>query len=172
MKAKIISGVAIAAISISTAFIAPWEGLRTKAYRDIVGVPTVCYGETRGVRMGDQYTKEQCLNMLQEGVQQFYAKIDPCMPNDLPAKSQAAFTSLAYNIGVGKQGVWGRGFCSSRSIQSAFAVKDYVRACNAILQFDKGRINGKLTKIRGLTNRRVAEHKLCLQGLTEGRTKK
>lgn len=165
MKAKIATGVAAAAIAIATTFIAPWEGLKTRAYLDIVGVPTVCYGETRGVRMGDSYTAQECLNMLHEGVQDFYTKIDPCMPDDLPAKSQAAFTSLAYNIGVGKPGTWGKGFCSSRSIQTAFANRDYVRACNNIRLFN--RAGGKV--VRGLENRRIAEQKLCLQGLAESR---
>lgn len=161
MNPKIAGSVAAVAITLATMFVAPWEGLRTRAYKDIVGVPTVCYGETRGVEMGDSYTKQQCLDMLQKGVQEFYVQIDPCMPDDLPAASQAAFTSLAYNIGTGVKGKWGRGFCSSKSIQTAFARGDYKAACNAILLFDKA--GGK--RIKGLTNRRQAEHRLCLQGL-------
>ena len=38
------------------ALVAGWEGLRTKAYLDAVKVPTVCFGETRGVKLGDSYT--------------------------------------------------------------------------------------------------------------------
>lgn len=163
MKTKIVTGVAAAAIAMATTFIAPWEGLKTRAYYDIVGVPTVCYGETRGVKITDSYTPQECLNMLNKGVQDFYVQIDPCMPDDLPAKSQAAFTSLAYNIGTGVPGKWGKGFCSSRAIQGAFAAKDYVRACNNIRLFN--RAGGKV--VRGLENRRVAEQKLCLQGLRE-----
>ena len=30
-----------------------FEGLRTKAYLDAAGVPTIGYGHTQGVRMGD-----------------------------------------------------------------------------------------------------------------------
>lgn len=40
------------------------EGLSTSAYRDPIGIPTVCVGETRGVKMGDRYTREECLEML------------------------------------------------------------------------------------------------------------
>lgn len=167
MNPKVAGSVAAIAITLATTFIAPWEGMKTRAYRDIVGVPTVCYGETRGVKMGDTYTSAECLDMLEDGVEEFYTKIDPCMPDDLPAKAQAAFTSLAYNIGTGVKGKWGRGFCSSKSIQGAFARHDYKAACNAILQFNKA--GGKV--VRGLTNRRQAEHKLCLQGLAEAKLK-
>jgi lysozyme len=168
---KHLVGAGALVVTIATSVIAPWEGMKTRTYIDIVGVPTVCYGETRGVRMGDSYTPAQCLDMLEDRVQEFYVAIDPCMPDDLPAKSQAAFVSLAYNIGEGVKGKWGKGFCSSKSIQGAFARGDYKAACNAILQFNKGRINGKLVPIRGLTNRRTAEHKLCLQGLAEAKIK-
>jgi lysozyme len=61
----------IVVVALAVALVGAWEGLRTKAYRDAVGVPTVCYGETRGVRMGDRYTVEQCKVMLGDGLVDF-----------------------------------------------------------------------------------------------------
>ncbi|SFM41507.1 glycoside hydrolase family protein [Methylobacterium pseudosasicola] len=37
-----------------------FEGMRTKAYRDGGGVPTVCVGETKGARMGMKFTIAEC----------------------------------------------------------------------------------------------------------------
>jgi lysozyme len=68
-----------AAIAIAAAFIAPKEGLRLIAYRDIVGVPTICYGETRDVEMGDVKTKAECDAMLQKRVEEFAVTLAPCM---------------------------------------------------------------------------------------------
>lgn len=51
-------------LAVAVPLIAKWEGLRTEAYRDIVGVWTVCYGETKGVRPGDLYSKAECDAML------------------------------------------------------------------------------------------------------------
>lgn len=45
LRKKVIAGSAALVIASATPFIAKWEGLETKAYKDIVGVPTVCYGK-------------------------------------------------------------------------------------------------------------------------------
>ena len=42
-----------------------FEGLRLRAYRDPVGVATIGYGHTSGVRMGDVITKEQAEILLE-----------------------------------------------------------------------------------------------------------
>nr|WP_241482183.1 hypothetical protein [Leisingera sp. ANG-Vp] len=52
----VIAGSSIALAS-AVSFIGQWEGLRTEAYRDVVGVWTVCYGETKGVKPGDSHSK-------------------------------------------------------------------------------------------------------------------
>lgn len=153
-----------AAVVLATTFIAPWEGLKTKAYLDIVGVPTVCYGETRGVELGDSYTKAQCEDMLRARVAEIAAAADKCIPADVPVKSRAMFYSLAYNIGPGDARSK-KGFCYSQTIQSAFKRHDYKAACDGILLYN--RAGGKV--VDGLKNRRAAEHKICLQGLVEGK---
>ncbi|UIK07969.1 glycoside hydrolase family protein [Neorhizobium galegae] len=45
-KTRLKKGSTIAAAAV--ALVAAWEGAKTVAYKDIVGVPTVCFGETRG----------------------------------------------------------------------------------------------------------------------------
>ena len=41
------------ALTLATALAVPAEGLRQYAYKDPVGLPTMCFGSTAGVRMGD-----------------------------------------------------------------------------------------------------------------------
>lgn len=156
-KAKGLAGAAAAVALATTALIMPFEGRELRAYYDIVGVPTICWGETRGVHIGDVATPEECDNMLAQAVGEYARGIEPCLPADLPTKSRAAFISAAYNIGVA-------GFC--KSSMAKWAKTDLPRACEALMAWNKGRIKkgGPLVAIKGLTRRRAAERDLCLEG--------
>lgn len=151
-----VTGVAAAAvIALSTPFIAKWEGLETVAYKDIVGVPTVCYGETRGVKMGDTYTKEQCMAMLQKAVTDYYIGLQRYITNkEIPVGVQASLLELAYNVGISAAG-------NSTMMRLANAGK-YKEACQ---QLDRWVKAGGGT-VRGLVNRRAdSKVNLCLKGL-------
>lgn len=142
-----------AVIAAAVALIGPWEGRELRAYRDIVGVWTICYGETRGVGPGQTATPAECETMLAKGVSDFAGEIARCLPQGLPVKTHAAFISAAYNIGSGA-------FCSSSMSRRALA-GDLAGACDALLLWNKA--GGKV--VRGLVNRRQAERKLCLEGI-------
>jgi len=145
----------IAAMALAIAVVGGWEGVRTVAYRDIVGVPTVCFGETRGVRMGDRYTLEECQAMLGDGLIEFEAGMRKCLkaPDAIPEKSYVAFLSLSYNIGT-------RAFCRSTVARRANA-GNIRGACEAIVMWNKA--GGRVVK--GLVNRRADERQICLEGL-------
>ncbi|MCX2721847.1 lysozyme [Roseibium salinum] len=136
------------------ALVGAWEGLRLVAYPDIVGVPTVCFGETHGVRLGDQYTKEECDAKLLASLRRHEAGMRRCLkrPDVIPTRSYVAFVSLTYNIGVGA-------FCRSTA-RKRLDRGDLRGACDAARWFDKA--GGRTSQ--GLVNRRSAEHKLCLEG--------
>lgn len=145
-------------LTIITAFIGGWEGKSNVAYRDIAGVATACFGETRGIKMGMRFTDDQCEEMLGAGIADFAAGVDRCLTNPrVPDLTYGAFVSLSYNIGVGA-------FCNSTLLRRANENK-LRAACDQILVWDKARINGVLQPVRGLTNRRKAEHAMCLEGL-------
>lgn len=100
-KAKIATGAGIAAaLAIAIPVVSKWEGTKTVPYRDVVGVWTVCTGETR-VEMR-RYTPEQCAAMLKSRLGRDY--IDPvakCVPQIAEKPPMlAAMGSLAYNIGA------------------------------------------------------------------------
>ena len=60
---------AVSAAAIPTVQV--WEGLRTVPYRDVVGVLTVCYGETEGVQ-NRTYSPEECSELLNDRLMQDY----------------------------------------------------------------------------------------------------
>jgi lysozyme len=151
-KGRFVAGTAFAALCCTT--ITGFEGMRTTAYRDSVGVPTVCIGETKGVRMGQRFTVAQCQAMLVERLGRDYAPaIERCVKRDMGDDFYVAALSLSYNIGTG-------GFCRS-SIVRLYNAGDRRAACNAFLSYDKAK--GRV--LSGLVKRRQAERALCLKGV-------
>lgn len=142
-------------IGAATPFIAKWEGVRLEAYRDIVGVETICFGDTHGVQMGDRETMQGCIERLEADVAMFYAELVPCMKrNDIPVGVQASLLELAFNVGSGP-------VCRSTMLKKANA-GDFIGACNELLRWV--RAGGK--KVKGLENRRAdSKFSLCLTGL-------
>lgn len=145
-----------AAIAAAVGLIRPWEGRELRAYRDIVGVWTICDGDTRGVVPGLVETPAGCDTRLAQNVRLYEAAIRPCLPLDLPAETRGAFVSTAYNIGPDA-------FCKS-SMSSRALAGDRTGACDALLLWTKA--GGRV--VRGLVNRRAAERELCLAGLKKG----
>lgn len=78
---------------LATAFIAHWEGRELQAYRDIVGVWTICDGETKGVKPGDSATDAQCDSMLAQNLRTYEAGLDRCLTADVPGGAKVAFLS-------------------------------------------------------------------------------
>lgn len=142
-------------MAAAVALVGAWEGMKLVTYRDIVGVPTVCFGETRGVKMGDRYTAEQCREMLGDGLVEFETGMRHCItnPDAIPDKPYVTFLSLSYNIGTGA-------FCRSTLVRKLNA-GDIRGACNELPKWN--RAGGRVVK--GLSNRRAAEQKMCLEGL-------
>lgn len=153
MTSRLKKGSAIAAAAI--ACVSTFEGLRTIAYKDPVGIPTVCFGETRGVKMGDRYTVDQCKEMLGDRLTEFETGMRACMkqPDAVPAGAYVAFLSFTYNVGTGA-------FCKStlaRKLNSG----DVFGACDQLLNWTKA---AGIT-LPGLKKRRVAERALCISGI-------
>lgn len=146
------------ALAIAAALVAGAEGLRTVAYKDPVGIPTLCFGETRNVKPGDTATIAQCRALLAERLNEFSAGVDRCLTTRVPDESHAAFLSFAYNVGTGA-------FCKSTLVRKANA-GDVTGACNEILRWD----HAKGIRLPGLTRRRQKEQALCLKGVTAAET--
>lgn len=155
MKTKVVGGGSAAALLLAVPFIAGWEGKSNDPYKDIVGVTTVCYGETR-VPMR-RYTDEECKAMLKEAVKGFMEPVLDLTPTlaDRPYELAAA-TSLAYNIGLQNYKI--------STVRKKFLSMDFKGACNGFGAWNKARRGGRLVVVKGLDNRRKDETKLCLKG--------
>lgn len=140
----------IAAVTIST--VSLLEGRSNDPYQDIVGVWTVCDGETN-VKMR-RYTDAECDSMLRTSLVKYGNGILECITVPISQNQHAAFTSFAYNVGV-------PAFCKSSLIKKLNA-GDYVGACNGMLAWHYA--DGKYSQ--GLANRRRIEQRLCLKGST------
>lgn len=140
----------VAWLSICVGCVASAEGLRTVVYLDPVGIPTYCFGETKGARVGDTYTPEQCKEQLGARVAEFGRGVDRCIDHPLPATRKAAYTSAAYNIGI-------EAFCKSSMARKENA-GDVPGACDALRLY----VYAKGVKLPGLVKRREQERELCL----------
>lgn len=148
------------ALAAATAIAVPAEGLRRAAYRDPVGIPTICFGSTRGVQMGDVATVEQCRAMLDAEMLEAIETVERCVP-ELPAEVLAAFADAVYNIGP-------RIACDPEQSTAARMLRagDLDAACRQLPRWDKARVPGVgLVTLPGLTKRRAVEMELCLRGL-------
>lgn len=142
--------------ALALSFIAKWEGLRLAAYKDIVGVWTVCYGETKGVKRGDVYTKAECDAMLEREIADYRSRLRPAFTAStiaarLPPPREVAYVSLAYNVGVA-------GAAKSTAVRRLNA-SDVEGGCEALGWWNKA--GGRV--VRGLVRRRAEEIELCLK---------
>lgn len=145
----------VAAISLSAAAligIAVSEDFRGNAYQDIVGIWTIGWGTTQGVKAGDKIDPTKALQRKLEDVQKFEGALKQCVKVPLHQYEYDAYISLAYNIGAGA-------FCRSTLVRKLNA-RDYSGACREILRWNKA--GGK--EVRGLTLRREREFKQCMGG--------
>lgn len=143
----------LAALSLSASAlvgIAGWEGFSGSAYQDIVGIWTLGFGTTEGVKQGQTIDPVKALQRKLTDVQQFEGALKQCIKVPLHQYEYDAYLSLAYNIGP-------TAFCNSTLVRKLNA-GDYEGSCKEILRWNKA--GGKV--VRGLTNRREAEYRQCI----------
>ncbi len=139
-----ISGIALIGLLVA-------EGYRDNAYIPVAGdVPTIGFGTTQNVKIGDKVTVAEALNRAVVDVQKFEGAIKSCVTVPLHQYEYDAYTSLAYNIGSGA-------FCRSTLVR-LLNKTNYDDACRQILKWD----NFKGKPLRGLTIRREKEYKQCI----------
>jgi lysozyme len=109
--------------------IAGWEGYKSVAYIPVPGdVPTIGFGTTKGVKMGDSIDPVTALQRKIRDVEVFEGAVKQCVKVPLAQHEYDAYLSLAYNIGSGA-------FCKSTLVRKLNA-QDYEGACREILRWD------------------------------------
>lgn len=113
--------IAVGSLSLTAAgliSIATWEGFKDEAYIPVEGdVPTIGFGSTEGVKLGDTISVPDALNRLEKDVRVAEDAVRSCVTVPLTQGEMDAYTSLAYNIGK-------KNFCGSTLVKKLNA-RDY-----------------------------------------------
>lgn len=146
-------GRAVGWMAVCATMVTGFEGVSLVAYPDKLarGLPTVCAGETEGVKLGDHYTKQECSDMLAAKLPRYWKEIAKCIRVPVSDNEKIAYTDFAYNVGSA-------GFCRSTTARKLNA-GDHAGACNALMAWNRTKSKGV---VAGLTRRREAERKICL----------
>ena len=145
--------IAVAVLSLSAAAfggLVAYEGYSDRAIIPVPGdVPTIGFGTTEDVQMGDTITPLKAVERALQDVTRFEGAIKQCVRVPLHQYEYDAAIQLSYNIGP-------TAFCNSTVVRR-FNAGDYEGACEAFLMWNK--VNGRV--VRGLVLRRQKEYRLC-----------
>jgi lysozyme len=135
------------------------EGLKTKAYKDSAGIPTIgigtiTYPNGTKVKMGDTCTEESAFAWLESNVQNKVTEVGKALAGVKLTQNQIdAIASLTYNIGTS-------GFLNSTACRLIKANPIDPKIKDAWLSWNKATIDGKKQEVKGLTLRRKREYQL------------
>lgn len=175
LRGRIQAGaIALASASLLT-FLGTWEGQgQNTVYADNLarGLPTVCKGITRHtspypVVVGDYWSDARCAEVEQLVIGKSQLQLADCLTN--PQVGQNTFdalTSHGHNVGVPST-------CASRAVGLINAGR-IAEGCKAMAWAPDGKTpvwafvtdaRGRKQFVQGLHNRRLAESRLCAEGL-------
>ena len=150
------SRIVIASLTLSAAAfggLVAYEGWCGSACIPVPGdVPTLGFGTTDGVRMGDTITPQKAVQRALQDVAKFEGAVKQCVRVPLHQYEYDAYISLSYNIGP-------TAFCGSTLVRKLNAA-DYATACR---EFEKW-VMFKGKKLPGLVARRAKERATCEGG--------
>ncbi|PZO12869.1 MAG: muraminidase [Leptolyngbya foveolarum] len=127
-----------------------FEGLRLQAYKDPVGIWTIGYGTTRGVRPGMTISTAEAEAFLQQDLVRFEQAINDALAVPVNDNQFSALSCFTYNVGPGA-------FRSS-TLLKMLNQQDVYGAADQFPRWNKA--GGR--PLAGLTRRRQAERLLFL----------
>lgn len=134
-------------------FIKQWEGFRPVAYNDTGGLPTIGYGHL--IKEGEEFaslTQQEAHNLLLQDLIPVERCINTAVKAFLCQNEFDALCSFVYNLGC-------QAFKNS-TLLGCLNYENYGLAAQQFLRWNKGRLNGRLVELPGLTRRRQAEKAL------------
>jgi GH24 family phage-related lysozyme (muramidase) len=128
-----------------------FEGLRLEAYRCPAGVPTIGYGTTANVKMGDRINAQKAEELLKRDLQRFERAVSNAVKVPISDNQFSALVCFTYNVGYG-------------ALQKSTLLKylnqgKYQAAAQEFMKWNRG--GGRV--LPGLTRRRQAEQALFLK---------
>ena len=127
-----------------------FEGLRLEAYRCPAGIPTIGWGHTKGVRMGQHITREQAEDMLVEDIAPIERLLNALGINFRQCQFDA-LVSWIFNLGEGN-------FKQSTLLKKIMANAKDEEISDEIVKW----VYAGKKPLPGLMNRRVMEATLFL----------
>lgn len=127
-----------------------FEGCKLCAYRDSVGIPTIGYGHTKGVKMGMCITQKQADDFLREDVGICEKALNTCCTN-FTQNQFNALCSWIFNLGTAN-------FNSSTMRKYIIARRGDVEITDQLVKWHNA--GGK--PLLGLKRRRIAEANMFL----------
>lgn len=135
---------------IGLELIKSFEGCRLNAYLDAVGIPTIGYGSTKDVNIGDTITQNEAETLLHQDLIRFEKCINEYVNVDLDQNEYDALICFAFNVGCNA--------VKNSTLLKLLNSGDFAGAAQQFKRWDKA--GGK--PLAGLTRRRQAESELFL----------
>lgn len=153
LRNKIAGAIGAGAIAIATAMLSGKVGLEGReyvAYKDVVGVLTVCDGHTgKDIIPGKRYTDKECDAITKSDLNRIARQVDPVIKVPTTETQRAAIYSFAYNVGASA--------AINSTLMKKLNAKDYSGACDELKRW----VFAGGQKWKGLINRREVEYQVC-----------
>jgi lysozyme len=149
-------------ISAAEDLIKNFEGIYLNSYDDGTGRQTIGYGsiynydEKRPVRKGDVITEETAIRWLRKEMSSVIADIKKVVKVPINQNQLDSLTSFVYNLGI-------ENFKASTMLKLLNQGADKAIVANQFQYWNKAKIKGILTVMKGLTIRRKAEADLFIK---------
>lgn len=134
-----------------------FEGVMLVAKPDPVGVITACMGETKGIRLGQRFTLDECKAKLSPRLAEFAEQVDRCTPlTRMTPAQRVAVVDFAYNEGSGT-------YCRS-TVAANFRAGNIAAACRSFNESATGKpqyVTADGKTFPGLVKRRSTERAWC-----------
>lgn len=129
-----------------------FEGLNLKAYLCPAGVPTIGYGHTDGVRLGQTITEAQADAFLASDIAEAAGRVDALVKVPLNDSERGALASFVFNLGAGN--------LASSTLLKLLNSGDRAGAGIQFGRWVYATVSGVRTRLPGLVARRAAEEAL------------
>ncbi|AWJ91401.1 muraminidase (plasmid) [Azospirillum baldaniorum] len=131
------------------ALVRHFESLYLKAYLCPAGVPTIGYGRTAGVKLGQTITAAQAETFLRADMAAAAAQVDKLVKVPLSDRQRGALASFVFNLGAGA--------LQSSTLLRLLNQGDYEGAAGQFGRWVYATVNGEKVQLPGLKRRRAAE---------------
>lgn len=138
-------------ITLTLTFVAGEEGVRNDAYLDIVGIPTICYGDTENVKIGQHASQDECVARLNTRIKKLIPTVSRIIGRSINEQSLAALSAFCDNVGINA--------CRNSEAMKRVAAGDTRKGCDLLLNWTRAK-----DKRLALYGRRMRERALCLVG--------